>query len=415
MNGLDTDKATDGPDSKGFGMAHDDSRRDGREPGLAPALREGEPAAGEGGAGEGGREAPTAAGAAGKGDTPLPPALPPTKNPWHHSRPRRGAPRGPRRGAAARPGLAAALIPAFVSGGLQRHFAKAHWPHIRPPLGSSWAPWLTGALVMMWVGATSLHPVGVREQAIVSTDGAWGPALGPGLAVSWPWPIGAARIEDVTTIRHLALPEGDGEHLILTRDAALVDLACDVRWRIRDLRAHARGLADPAATMRLAAENAMRATLAGMDFAEVMGAGRDALGHEAARRLQALLDRDRAGIAVDGIDLRRVDPPPRVSDALRAIAAARNDAATEATQARSWSRQVIVHAQGEAGAFDKVYAQYARAPDVTRRQMYYATMERVLAQSDKVIVDAPGTTTTLPLRGLGEPSTGHDAGGGNGR
>ena len=54
-----------------------------------------------------------------------------------------------------------------------------------------------------------------------------------------------------------------------------------------------------------------------------------------------------------------------------------------------------MHAQAEAGAFDKIYAQYRLAPDVTRREMYYATMERVLSQSDKVIVDAPGTATTL--------------------
>ena len=126
------------------------------------------------------------------------------------------------------------------------------------------------------------------------------------------------------------------------------------------------------------------------------GGGRDALGHAAARRLQTLLDRDEAGIVIDGIDIRRADPPARVADAWRAVAAARNDAATEATQAQSWSRQLIVHAQAEAGAFDKIYAQYRLAPEVTRREMYYATMERVLGQSDKVIVDAPGTALALP-------------------
>jgi membrane protease subunit HflK len=248
---------------------------------------------------------------------------------------------------------------------------------------------------------TSLHQVGPQEQAIVSTFGAWGPAQGPGVALCWPWPIGAAKVEDVTTVRRLSLPEGEGEHLILTRDAGLVDLGYDVRWRISDLRRHAQGLADPDTVLRLAADTAMRATLAGMDFSAAMGGGRagsehGALGHEAARRLQALLDRYQAGIIIDGIDIRRVDPPARVADSLRAVAAARTEAATEAAQANSWAHQWIVHAQGEAGAFDQVYAQYRRAPDITRRQMYYATMERVLAQGDKVIVDAPGTTMTLP-------------------
>jgi len=153
-----------------------------------------------------------------------------------------------------------------------------------------------------------------------------------------------------------------------------------------------------------------------MDFATLMGPGRETLGHDAARRLQVMLDRDRAGIVVADFDIRRADPPARVADALRAVVAARDDAATEAMQAQSWSRQLVATAQGEAGAFDKVYDQYRHAPDVTRRQMYYATMERVLAQSDKVIVDAPGTTMALPQPApiQSAPKTGTDAGPANG-
>ncbi len=85
-----------------------------------------------------------------------------------------------------------------------------------------------------------------------------------------------------------------------------------------------------------------------------------------------------------------------MAEALRAVTAARGDAQTEALQAHSWAHQWVLTAQGEAGEFDRVYDEYRHAPDVIRRQMYYATMERVLAQSDKVLVDAPGTTVALP-------------------
>ena len=58
--------------------------------------------------------------------------------------------------------------------------------------------------------------------------------------------------------------------------------------------------------------------------------------------------------------------------------------------------ELLVKAQGDAAAFDKVYAQYKLAPDVTRRRMYYETMERVLAANDKVV--APSNVTSwLPL------------------
>jgi len=396
MNGLDRGKATDGPAKDGLGVTQHDSPWGGGE--AVPALREVDsPSSGE------------ADGPSVEAPAPAEPqdAAPSTPGPWHHSRPGRGD-RPDRRGAKAEGTIAVA--------GLLRRLGRIPVPHLRPPLGPSWIPWLGGALALLWLGTTSLHWVGPQDQAIVSTFGAWGPAQGPGVALSWPWPIGTARIEDATSVRRLSLPEGEGEHLVLTRDAGLVDLGYDVRWRIGDLRRHAQGLADPDATLRLAADTAMRATLAGIDFSTAMaGGGRDALGHEAARRLQALLDRYQAGLVIDGIDIRRIDPPARVADGLRAVAAARTEAATEAAQASSWASQWIVHAQGEAGAFDQVYAQYRRAPDITRRQMYYATMERVLAQSDKVIVDAPGTTTTLPPLGApgAEPAKTAKAGDGH--
>jgi membrane protease subunit HflK len=252
--------------------------------------------------------------------------------------------------------------------------------------------------------------VGPREQAIVATAGAWGPVQGPGLAVSWPWPVGTVRIENVAAVRHLAFPEGAAENLMLTRDGALVDLAWDLRWRVVDLRRHALALADPAAALPVAAEAAMRGTVAGMDLAEIAGIAADGgapvarapLAQRAAQRLQAMLDRYGAGIVIDGIDLRRAGPPARVADAWRSVAAARNEAVNEAVQAQSWARQTIVRAEGDAAAFDKVDELYRRAPGVTRRQIYYATMERVLGQSDKVIVDAPGTVIQMPQQSQGQ-------------
>jgi membrane protease subunit HflK len=66
-------------------------------------------------------------------------------------------------------------------------------------------------------------------------------------------------------------------------------------------------------------------------------------------------------------------------------------------QARAYALQLIAKAQGEATAFDKVYEQYKLSPDVTRRRMYYETMEQVLSKVDKTIVEAPGVTPYLPL------------------
>jgi membrane protease subunit HflK len=82
------------------------------------------------------------------------------------------------------------------------------------------------------------------------------------------------------------------------------------------------------------------------------------------------------------------------------VLAAQQDAQSEVNRAQAWAQQKTAAAQAAAAAFDMVYGQYKLAPEVTKRRMYYETMERVLSQTDKVIVEAPGTVPYLPLPAL---------------
>jgi membrane protease subunit HflK len=86
-----------------------------------------------------------------------------------------------------------------------------------------------------------------------------------------------------------------------------------------------------------------------------------------------------------------------VNDAFKQVTAAQQDAQTYINNANAYSLQLRQRSQGEATAFDKVYEQYRLAPEVTRRRMYYETMEQVLSKVDKTIVEAPGVTPYLPL------------------
>lgn len=322
----------------------------------------------------------------GDGDTP---AAPPRVNPWRQAAPMRAA-RLPHRAAPRWIGKITRLrLPRWSIAGL--------WPRA------------AGALALGMVAATTVHPVGLHQQAVVSTLGQWGATQGPGLVFSLPWPIASVRVADVASVRALALPADPGEHLMLLRDGALADVAYDLRWHIGDLRAYALGQADPDAALAAVAETAVRAAMAGADAAALTGEARLALARDAARRAQAMLDAGHAGVVIDAVVLRRCDPPARVADALRAVAAARANAAQETDRARNWGRQWIAHAQGEAGAFEQILAQYRQAPAITRRQMYYATIERALAQSDKVIVATPRATITVPTAPLHDtpPEAGH--------
>jgi membrane protease subunit HflK len=86
------------------------------------------------------------------------------------------------------------------------------------------------------------------------------------------------------------------------------------------------------------------------------------------------------------------------------VTVAQQEAEAEVNRARAYAQQVVSKAQGEAGAFDRVYAQYKLAPEVTRRRMYYETMEKVLARSDKTVIEQGGVVPYLPLGGQKVPA-----------
>ena len=96
-------------------------------------------------------------------------------------------------------------------------------------------------------------------------------------------------------------------------------------------------------------------------------------------------------------DVGQADPPGQVNEAFKQVTAAQQGAQSDINQANAYALQLRQIAQGEATAFDKVYEQYRLAPEVTRRRLYYETMERVLRNVDKTIVETPGVTPYLPL------------------
>jgi membrane protease subunit HflK len=116
--------------------------------------------------------------------------------------------------------------------------------------------------------------------------------------------------------------------------------------------------------------------------------------------MQKVLDAYKAGVLIQGVELKKTDPPAKVVAAFQNVNVAQQQAERDQSQARAWANQVLSIAQGEATAFDKVYEQYKLAPEVTRRRLYYETMERVLRNNDKVVVESNGVTPYLPLQEL---------------
>ena len=279
--------------------------------------------------------------------------------------------------------------------------------------GKSWIPVIAMAVVGLWLLGTSVHIVGARQQGLVTWVGAkYSRTLNPGLNFTLPWPVQVVDIEDVSQIRLLQIPDNEPQKLILTGDQNLVDVSYQVRWNVKDLQLFRYRLADPVDTVEAAAESAMRQSIAELELDRVVsGAGRAEIELNVRERMQAILDGYRAGVAVQGIEVVKTDPPESVIEAFRDVSAAEQDAQRDINGARRYSQQMLARAQGDAAAFNEIYDEYRLAPEVTRRRLYYETMERVLGQTDMTIVEADGVTPYLPLPEIRRRSQQNSTGG----
>jgi membrane protease subunit HflK len=266
------------------------------------------------------------------------------------------------------------------------------------PGGKSWFPVAIAAIVVVWLGFSMVHQVGTTEQGIVTTFGKYSRTLDPGFRITLPWPIQQVDVEEVSQFRSEQIPEGTAQKLMLTGDQNLVDLSYNVRWSIKDLKQFRFQLADPEGTLRDVAEAAMRASVAQKQLNDVLsGSGRADIEQSVMERMQAILNAYRSGIDIQGVQIRKTDPPKEVEEAFKDVSAAQQDADAEINRAEAYAQQILARAQGDAASFDKIYAQYKLAPEVTKRRLYYETMERVLRQNDKTVIEAPGVQSYLPL------------------
>ena len=348
---------------------------------TGPVLNEGGPWGGGSGGGGGG--------SGGDGDGP--------KSPW--SQPPR------RRPGIGKPGPSA--IDALITRGRARFGGGGGGgAPIGFQLGGMWR-WIVLGVVLLWLALTSAHTIGPQQRGVITRFGKYVGTLQPGLGFSLPAPIDLVTKLDVDNIHVIDIDTGaegsNGQNLMLTGDENIINLAYSVRWNIRDPELYMFELQDPDGTIREVAESAMREAIARVSLNDAIGPQRAQIEQRVSQRMQELLDGYRAGVVIQGVAIKQADPPSEVMDAFKEVSAAQQTAQSYLNQARAYATQVTAKAEGEATAFDKVYVQYKLNPEVTRRRMYYETMEKVLAKTDKTIVEAPGVTPYLPVQQAQRP------------
>ena len=297
-------------------------------------------------------------------------------------------------------------------------------------------------LLFIWL-ASGLYRVGPDEQGVVLRFGKFIKTTQPGLHYHIPVPIETVETPKVTKVNRIDIgfrserdsgfSTGGGvadvpqESLMLTGDENIVNIDFSVFWVIKDAGKFLFEIQDPEGTVKAAAETAMREVIAKSDIQPILTEGRAKIEVETQEIIQSILDEYQSGIQVTQVQTQKADPPDQVIDAFRDVQAARADMERSKNEAEAYANDVIPRArgeaakimqaaeaykqkvvaasEGEASRFISIYNEYAKAKEVTQERMYLETMEKVLADIDKVIIEknaGSGVVPYLPLPELGK-------------
>jgi len=299
------------------------------------------------------------------------------------------------------------------------------------------------AILVMWL-ASGFYRVNPDEVGVVLRFGAYNRTTQPGLNYHLPGPIekaltpsvtrvnrteiGYRSAEGVATVRGTGTRQVPEEALMLTGDENIVDINFTVFWVIKDAKAYLFNIRAPDATVKSASESAMREVIGETPIAQALAEGRGKVETDTQRLLQGILDAYSAGIEVTQLQLLKVDPPAPVIDAFRDVQRAladrerlrneaeayRNDIIPRARgaavavkqEAEAYRQEIMARAQGDADRFLAVYHAFKAAQDVTVQRLYLETMEEILKNGNKVIIDKSaqggnGVLPYLPLPALG--------------
>ncbi len=266
---------------------------------------------------------------------------------------------------------------------------------------------------LIWMGS-GFYTLDEQERGVVLRLGrAQEAVVMPGL--HWNPPL----IDEVIPVNVTRVYDRTFSNTMLTQDDNIVDITMTVQYVITDARKYVLEVEDPELSLQEAAESAIRHVVGGSPMDEVISTGREALAVEAHERLQRYLDLYGTGITVSQFNIAQSLPPQQVRAAFDDVIKAREDNQSYQNEARryanqvvpeargfaqrqmqeadAYKEQVVAEAQGEASRFEQLLVEYQKAPGVTRERMYIDTLQSVMTNSSKIMIDVEGGNNMMYL------------------
>ncbi len=265
---------------------------------------------------------------------------------------------------------------------------------------------------------SSAYQIEQAERGVVLVFGEYSHTMQPGLRFTLPRPFAEVFKVNVDTIR-----QEDNSGQMLTEDKNLIEIDYSIQYRIDEERVNdfLFSVANPENTVKQVSESVMRQVAGTRTLDFIINENRTAVNLEARGDVQSMLNQYKTGVQITQLNITEVHPPINVKEAFDDVVKAREDQKTFINQAKEYEnaripeaegkvlrilqeaegykQSIIAEAAGKADRFSLLRTQYELAPEVTRQRLFLETMEGVLADTAKVIMDqeAGNSMMYLPL------------------
>ncbi|WXT99859.1 MAG: Modulator of FtsH protease HflK [Catillopecten margaritatus gill symbiont] len=285
-------------------------------------------------------------------------------------------------------------------------------------------------ILLIWV-LSGIYIIDPAEKGVVLRFGAFQEETGQGPHWHLPYPIETLDRINVEQIRTAQIGYRDAisnrrggnvssESLMLTKDENMIDAKFAVQYKINDVQAYLFNVSGPDLTLRHVVESAIRQVVGKNTMDYVLTEGRVDIADSIKEKSQELLENYKTGLIITTVNMQDAQPPEPVqaafSDAVKAredkqrlineaqtyandiLPKSRGKAARMIEESKAYKSEVVSKSEGEASRFGQILAEYKKAPEVTKERLYRETMEGVLANTSKVVVDSKANSMMyLPI------------------
>ncbi len=268
------------------------------------------------------------------------------------------------------------------------------------------------ALVILW-GLAGFYQVNEKERAVILRLGKYHETVGPGL--NW----NPVFIDQRYTVSVTQEQDYHSRGLMLTQDENIVEVPISVQYNIPNPKSYVLSVRDPLTSLHHATDSALRHVVGSTLSNNVLSEGRQAMATKTKERLQRYMDSYDTGIIVTRVNILKAEPPSAVKPAFDDVISAKEDKDRFVNEAESYANGVvpeargkaqriiqeaigyrerlIAEASGEAHRFNQLYAEYRKAPDVTRERLYLNSIEKVMSNASKILIDVEGGNNMMYL------------------